>query len=100
LEKSGDFTTEPVQSNFGYHIIQLIAKQERPLTADQYKAAKDKVFSDWLTTAREEYGVQTFDIWQQRVPSEPNFVTQATEAANAQLTAQAESLTQTATAKP
>lgn len=100
LEKSGDFTTEPVKSNFGYHIIQLIAKQERPLTAEQYKAAKDKVFADWLTTAREEYGVQTFDIWQQRVPSEPNFVTQATEAANAQLTAQAEALTQTATAKP
>jgi len=36
LTNPGDITTEPVQSDFGYHIIQLIAKQERPLTADQY----------------------------------------------------------------
>ncbi len=90
LEKSGDFTTEPVPSSFGYHIIQLVAKQARPLTADQYEAAKDKVFTDWLTAAKEEYGVEIFDIWQQRVPTEPNFITQATEAANAQMTSQAE----------
>ncbi|MDO8754092.1 MAG: peptidylprolyl isomerase, partial [Anaerolineales bacterium] len=90
LENSGDFTTEPVQSSFGYHIIQLVAKQDRPLTADQYQAAKDKIFADWLTAAKEEYGVEIFDIWQQRVPAEPNFITQATEAANDQMTAQAE----------
>lgn len=101
LEKSGDFTTKPVQSSFGYHIIQLVAKQVRPLTADQYQAAKDKVFSDWLTAAKEEYGVEIFDIWQQRVPAEPNFISQATEAANAQLTAQAEALKERqATATP
>ena len=97
LEKSGDFTTEPVQSSFGYHIIQLVAKQDRPLTADQYQAAKDKVFSEWLTAAKEEYGVEIFDIWQQRVPVEPNFITQATEAANDQLTAQAEARIETPT---
>ena len=53
-------------------------------------AAKNKVFTDWLTAAREEYGVETFDIWKQHVPTEPNFVTMATEAANAQNTALAE----------
>ena len=92
LKNPGDITTEPVKSDFGFHIIQLIAKQERPLTADQYEAAKQKAFSDWLTAAKEEYGVETFDIWQSRVPSEPNFITIATEAANDQLTAQAEAL--------
>ena len=103
LKNPGDITTEPVQSDFGYHIIQLIAKQERPLTADQYETAKQKAFADWLTAAKEEYGVETFDIWQTRVPSEPNFVTIATEAANDQLTAQAEALENlegTATPKP
>ena len=103
LKNPGDFTTEPVQSDFGYHIIQLIAKQDRPLTADQYETAKQKIFADWLTAAKEEYGVETFDIWQSRVPTEPNFVTIATEAANDQLTAQAEALEKlegTATPKP
>lgn len=92
LEKPGDITTTPVKSQYGYHIIQLIAKQDRPLTADEYQKAKDAAFKDWLTSARDEYKVQTFDIWQQRVPTEPNFVSVATEAANAQKTAQAEQL--------
>ena len=103
LKNPGDFTTEPVQSDFGYHIVQLIAKQDRPLTSDQYETAKQKAFADWLTAAKEEYGVETFDIWQSRVPTEPNFVTIATEAANDQLTAQAEALEAiegTATPKP
>ena len=89
LENSGDFTTEPVQSQFGFHIIQLIAKQERPLTAEQYQQAVDTAFQDWLTAAREDYNVETYDIWKQRVPIEPNFITAATEAAGAQMTAQA-----------
>ncbi|HNC09693.1 MAG TPA: peptidylprolyl isomerase [Anaerolineales bacterium] len=92
LKNPGDFTTEPVQSQFGYHIIQLIAKQDRPLSADEYQTAKDTAFSDWLTSAREEYGVETFDVWQQRAPTEPNFITIATEAVEAQKTAQAEQL--------
>jgi peptidyl-prolyl cis-trans isomerase D len=103
LENPGDITTEPVQSDFGYHIIQLIAKQERPLTANQYETAKQKAFADWLTAAQEEYGVEIFDVWQSRVPTEPNFITIATESANDQLTAQAESvkkLEATETPKP
>lgn len=97
LEKSGDYTTTPVQSQFGYHIIQLIAKQDRPLTADQYETAKNKAFTDWLAAARAEYGVETFDIWKQYVPTDPNFITMATDSAIAQKTALAE-ITQEATA--
>ncbi|MBL8063603.1 MAG: peptidylprolyl isomerase [Anaerolineales bacterium] len=92
LVNPGDFTTTPVQSQFGYHIIQLIAKQDRPLTAEELQTAKDAAFQEWLTAAREEYGVETFDIWQARVPTTPNFITAATEAASAGQTAQAEQL--------
>lgn len=92
LEKSGDFTTKPVQSSFGFHIIQLIAKQERPLTPEEYESRKAAAFTDWLAAAKEEYGVTIYDLWKQRVPTEPNFVTAATEAANAALTQQAEFL--------
>jgi peptidyl-prolyl cis-trans isomerase D len=99
LEKPGDFTLTPVQSQFGYHIIQLIAKQDRPLTPEQYDAAKTKVFTEWLTSARKEYGVETFDLWKQHVPSDPNFETMATESADAQNTALAEQKKQ-ATATP
>ena len=92
LQNPGDFTTEPVASQFGFHIIQLLAKQERPLGASDFKTAQDTAFQDWLTKAREEYTVETFDNWQARVPTEPNFITAATEAASAGQTAQAENL--------
>ncbi len=92
LEKSGDFTTKPVQSSFGIHIIQLIAKQERPLTPEEYESRKAAAFAEWLSAAKEQYGVTTYDLWKQRVPTEPNFVTAATEAAKAALTRQAEFL--------
>lgn len=90
LEKPGDFTLEPVQSQFGYHIIQLITKQDRPFNATQLEQARATAFSEWVTAIRDEYTVETYDdFWRQRVPTEPNFVTMATEAAvtsNAQLT--------------
>jgi parvulin-like peptidyl-prolyl isomerase len=97
LEKPGDYTATPVQSQFGYHIIQLIATQDRPLSAEQYDTAKNKAFTDWLAAAREEYGVETFDLWKQYVPSDPNFVTIATDSAIAQKTALA-GVTQESTA--
>lgn len=81
LENPGDYTTTPVASDFGFHIIQLIAKQDRPLTAQQYDTAKSKAFSDWLAAARDEYGVEIFDLWKQHIPSEPNFITIATDSA-------------------
>ena len=78
LKKPGDYTTTPVQTTYGFHIIQLIAKQDRPLTAQQYDTAKNKVFTDWLAAARTTYGVETFDLWKQYVPTEPNFASMAT----------------------
>lgn len=95
LEKPGDYTTTPAQSQFGFHIIQLIAKQDRPLSSTQYDNAKNAAFEEWLVTAREEYKVETFDLWKQHLPTEPNFVTIATESAIDQLTARAKEATAT-----
>lgn len=92
LENPGDFTLEPVQSQFGYHIIQLMGKRELPLSDSDYKLAQDVEFRKWLDAAREEYAVETFDFWKTRVPTEPNFVTAATESAADSMTAQAENL--------
>lgn len=92
LENPGDFTLEPAQSQFGFHIIQLMGKMDTPLSESDFQLAKDVEFRKWLDSAREEYGVEIFDFWKGRAPTEPNFVTAATEAAEAQKTAQAEQL--------
>ena len=67
---------KPVKSQFGYHIIQVIARQELPLTDSQYQQKKETAFSDWLTATREAADIQTFDIWKQRVPAEPTLAVQ------------------------
>lgn len=77
--------SQPVQSSFGFHIIQVIAKQDRPLTESEYQSARERAFSEFLTGLREEYGVEVFDAqWKQHVPEDPNFSTLATEAVQPQ----------------
>lgn len=71
----------PVKSDFGYHIIQVMARQERPFTEQELQQAKDKVFNDFLTGLRDVYKVETFDLWKANVPTDPSFESLATEAA-------------------
>jgi peptidyl-prolyl cis-trans isomerase D len=62
---------QPLQSDFGYHIIQVIAREELPLSDTQYEQKKETALSDWLTAAREEATIETFETWKERVPTEP-----------------------------
>ncbi|HKJ39970.1 MAG TPA: peptidylprolyl isomerase [Anaerolineales bacterium] len=68
---------EPVQSQFGYHIIQVLARQELPLSETQLQQNRDIAFSDWLTTAKEETEVITDDLWMQHIPPMPDFAAAA-----------------------
>ncbi len=66
---------EPVQTEYGWHIIQVIGHEMRPLTADQFAQAKQRRFQQWLDDLRkaaEEAGqIEIFDYWKERVPVEP-----------------------------
>jgi parvulin-like peptidyl-prolyl isomerase len=61
----------PVKSQFGYHIIQVLAHEEVPLDASSYQQAKQTAFNAWLTSARTEYKVVTYNNWQNVVPTDP-----------------------------
>ena len=63
--------SQPVKSQFGYHIIQVLAHEEIPLEASAYDQAKQTAFNDWLTKARTDYKVVTYDNWQNIVPTDP-----------------------------
>jgi parvulin-like peptidyl-prolyl isomerase len=97
LKNPGDFTMEPVKTQFGYHIIQLL---ERGYSPEEIQAAKNKAFSDWLEKAKTDYGVETFDLWKTNVPTQPDMNTMATEAADAQRTAIAKEKEATKEATP
>jgi parvulin-like peptidyl-prolyl isomerase len=69
--------SEPVQSEFGYHIIQVLGHQDVPLNASQYEQKKETDFSNWLVTKRGQSEITTYDIWKDRVPAEPTLQAQA-----------------------
>jgi parvulin-like peptidyl-prolyl isomerase len=61
----------PVQSDFGWHVIQLIDRATLPLTSDEYEQARQSAFDDFLANLREESEVTIYDYWTERVPTEP-----------------------------
>jgi parvulin-like peptidyl-prolyl isomerase len=63
--------SEPVKTQFGYHIIQVVAREELPLSSDQIEQKKQTDFDEWLQSIRDSSEVTIKDIWKTRVPTEP-----------------------------
>ncbi len=71
LEEVGDIS-EVIQTDFGYHIIQLLGREMRPLDATAIQNAQDEAFMEWISVIRESGDIETFDIWQNNVPTKPD----------------------------
>jgi parvulin-like peptidyl-prolyl isomerase len=65
----------PVESEFGLHIIQVEAREDRELTETQLDTARARAFEEWLTELRqsEDADFETNSIWIDFVPSDPAF---------------------------
>jgi len=63
--------SEPVQSDFGWHIIQLIDRATLPMTSAEYDQARQAAFDDFLAKVREDSEVTIYDYWTERVPTTP-----------------------------
>jgi parvulin-like peptidyl-prolyl isomerase len=61
----------PVQSDFGWHIIQTIDRASLPMTASEYEGARQAAFNEFLANLREESEVTIYDYWTERVPTTP-----------------------------
>jgi parvulin-like peptidyl-prolyl isomerase len=63
--------SDPVKSQFGWHIIQVLGHEERPLSESEYQQLVQSKFQDWLSQQRVDADPQIFDYWKDRVPVEP-----------------------------
>ena len=41
--------SQPVKTQFGYHIIRLVGHENRPITPSECSRLSDQKFTDWLT---------------------------------------------------
>ncbi|MEO8393897.1 MAG: peptidylprolyl isomerase, partial [Chloroflexota bacterium] len=66
----------PVKSQFGYHIIQVRAREDRPLSDSDYQTAINNEFATYLKDLRADpsTNVQIFDAWTDNVPTTPAWV--------------------------
>lgn len=62
--------SQPVKTSFGFHLIQVLGHEERPLSQAEISANQQTEFDAWLAQARTEKNVQTFDI-ETITPKEP-----------------------------
>ena len=62
----------PVKTDFGWHVIQVVAHEEKTLTPDQFATLKDKTFQTWLTEAKTAATITKTDYWKSVVPSDPS----------------------------
>jgi parvulin-like peptidyl-prolyl isomerase len=80
--KDGSFNTpvgeisEPVLSQFGYHLIQVLGRETRPRDPFELEEARQAAFDNWLLEQRNVDAegnprIQTFDYWADRVPTIP-----------------------------
>jgi len=70
--KIGDFS-QPIKSVAGYEIIQVIGHEVRALNASDLSTARTTAFNTWLNTQTSDPSVVKYDIWSQKVPTDPTF---------------------------
>jgi len=66
--------SDPIQTNFGWHIIQVLGHEMRPLTLQEYSAYQQEEFILWLGQVRLTYEYELMDYWENRIPDEPTLL--------------------------
>ena len=71
LKNVGDIS-EPIQSEHGWHIIQLIGHQVNPISSAELLQEKETLFNNWLKEIRDSRSdITIFDVWKENTPTVP-----------------------------
>jgi peptidyl-prolyl cis-trans isomerase D len=69
--------SEPVESSFGWHIIQVLGHEERPLGSSEWNQVRNQAFTDYVQGLRNDYEWEIFeDKWFNITPSDPDIPAQ------------------------
>ncbi len=63
--------SQPVKTDFGYHIIQVLGHENQMLNSSELSTIKSAAYSKAIQTAQDSADVKKLNIWASVVPSEP-----------------------------
>jgi hypothetical protein len=66
----------PVQTDFGYHIIQALGHEDRQLTDEEFETLKNQKFNEFIEEAKTGIAIEKKDVWASVVPSTPTIPTE------------------------
>jgi parvulin-like peptidyl-prolyl isomerase len=69
--------SEPIQTQFGYHIVQVLDRQDLPISESQLQQKRDTAFTEWLASAKENALITQLETWKEQIPPMPDFSNQA-----------------------
>lgn len=79
LNETGEIS-EPIQSQFGWHVIQLVSKATNSIDAAKFQQNKQTFFDNWLLELRNaRTDIQIEEIWKTITPSKPAVPAELTE---------------------
>ena len=62
--------SEPIQSQFGWHVIEVLARENRELAPADYSQKQRQAYQDWLDKTRQETQIE--DTWTpDKAPDDP-----------------------------
>ena len=71
LNEDGEISA-PVQSQFGWHIIQLVTRANNPISSSKFEQMKQTFFTDWLAEIRSSRDdIMIEDVWTEYAPETP-----------------------------
>lgn len=63
----------PIESQFGYHIIQVMGREVRTLTDSELGTRRQQQYENWLTEQKTVAKIERRDDWTDRIPDEPTY---------------------------
>ena len=62
--------SQPIKTDYGWHVVEVLGREERELSPSDYLLEQRLAFNDWLTNARKAATVE--DFWSaDKVPADP-----------------------------
>lgn len=68
--KPGEIS-DPVESDYGWHVIQMIGKATLPLSDDEFAGAQEIEYENWLQNLRDSADIKINDVWKEVAPKDP-----------------------------